>query len=270
MGIQDRDYYWDKQKTAAKSKAGGFDSLPNYNKYRQKPAQRNSGNLRYLLLPALVLFGLWQGADRTLKQRAAHQPASPAISIPGRDNEPVAVPITGGLEIKADRQGHFRGTAYINNVPMPFLIDTGATVTTIPANLAYAANLPSGVPINSNTAGGKVVDRLTQVSSLKIGNAEVRNLDATINQHLDEVLIGMNTLKYFTITQSGNTMTLVANGSTPDQIVRAPAVASAPLIPNTVAPQQPVSPSEIKRQATIKKTVVCDANHVCTTKYSDR
>lgn len=269
MGIQDRDYYWEKHKSASKSNVSDFDQLLKRNNYGKKPAKQSSGSLRYLLAPALMLLGLWQGADRLLKQRAVHHPSSPTISIPGGP-EPVAIPISGGLEIMADRQGHFRGTAYINNVPMPFLIDTGATLTSIPANLAYAAGLPVGASINSSTAGGKVVDRLTQLTSLKIGNAEIKNLDAAINEHLEEVLIGMNTLKYFTITQRGNTLTLVANGSSPEQITRAPIMPPSIVRPNTLAVEQPTAKPEIKRPTTIKRTVSCDANKVCTTKYSDR
>ncbi|WGS88624.1 retropepsin-like aspartic protease [Methylomonas sp. UP202] len=266
MGIQDRDYYWEKHQSA--SKPGGNDfgsSLRHIN--RPNPPQRKSGSLKYLLIPALVLSSLWLGADRLLKQRAARPPASPSLSIPL--GNPADVPISGGLEITADRQGHFRGTVLINHVPMPFLIDTGATITSIPANLAYAANLPVGRPVNTNTAGGKVVDRLTQITSLKIGNAEISNLDATINQHLDEVLIGMNTLKLFTITQSGNTMTLVANGSSPEQIIRAPAISSIPIRPNTLAAEQPIAAPEVKRVTKVKKTVTCNAQQVCTTTYSD-
>ena len=44
---------------------------------------------------------------------------------------------------------------------------------------------------------------------LKLGNAEIKHLDASINQHLSEVLIGMNTLKYFHITQNADTLTLL-------------------------------------------------------------
>ncbi|MCK9606381.1 MAG: retroviral-like aspartic protease family protein [Methylomonas sp.] len=265
MGIQDRDYYWERHKEAAKSNNGDFDGLLNRKPSRyQKPAKKSSGNLRYLLTPALMLFGLWHGADRLLKFKATQQPALPTIAIPAVPETIQA--ISGGIEIKADRQGHFRGTVIINNVPMPFLIDTGATITSIPANLAYAARLPIGAQINSNTAGGKVIDRLTQINSLKIGNAEIRNLDAAINQHLDEVLIGMNTLKYFNMSQSGNTLTLVANGSTPQQIVPAPTPSRA----NTMTAEQPLIQPTLKRPTTIKKTVTCDAKQVCTTKYSDR
>lgn len=267
MGIQDRDYYWEKHKAAAKYNHSDFNGLLNRKPGRyQKTPRKSSGNLRYLLVPALVLFGLWHSADRSLKYKTTQQPASPTRSIPDSPAEPDTIqPISGGLAIKADRQGHFRGTVLINDVPMPFLIDTGATRTSIPANLAYTARLPVGAQVNSHTAGGTVIDRLTQINSLKIGNAEIRYLDANINEYLNEVLIGMNTLKYFNITQSGNTMTLVANGASPEQIVQA----LAPSRPNTIAIEQPVIQPEIKRPTAIKKTVVCDARNVCATKYSD-
>lgn len=271
MGIQDRDYYWEKHNKAAKANVSDFESLLNRKKNRYQKPKKGSGGLGYLLMPALMLFALWNGADRLLKHKAAQQPASPAISIPNAPAEPETIePISGGLLIKADRQGHFRGTVLINDVPMPFLIDTGATMTVIPSGLANEAGLVPGRYHRSNTAGGDVVQQETQIETLKIGNAVIKNLNASINEHLDEVLIGMNTLKYFNITQSGNTMTLVANGSSPEQIVSAPAIAPMPIQSNTIAVEQPATKPEIKRPTTIKKTVTCDARQVCTTKYSDR
>ena len=277
MGIQDRDYYWEKHKEAVKSNnRDSFDSLlgKTPHRYRQKP--RTGSGVRFLLYPALMMGVLWYGADTFLKYQASGKhltlppifsPPSPTPTIPVIQAEPDAIqPISGGIVLKADRQGHFRGTVLINNVPMPFLIDTGATKTSIPEKLAYAARLPFGSPIQSNTAGGTVIDRLTQINSLKIGNAIIKGLDANINRYLDEVLIGMNTLKYFHITQNGNTMTLIANSSSPQQIVRS----QAPVLPNTIAAEQPMIEPKIKRPTTIKRTVTCDANHVCTTKYSDR
>lgn len=267
MGIQDRDYYWEKHKAAAKSNYSDYNSSLNrkQSRYQKKP-KKSSRTLKYLLTPALMLFGLWHSADRLLKHKSAQQPTSP-ISTPDALARPKNTPISGGLEIIADQRGHFSGTVLINNIPMPFLIDTGATVTSIPANLAYAANLPIGGAINSNIAGGQVIDRITQINSLRIGNAEVRHLDATINQHLTEVLIGMNTLRYFNITQNGNIMTLVANGSSPQQIVRAP----VPIQPNAIAVEQSTTTqAQIKRPTTIKKSVSCDEHKICSTKYSDR
>ncbi|MDP1971233.1 MAG: retropepsin-like aspartic protease, partial [Methylobacter sp.] len=132
--------------------------------------------------------------------------------------------------------------------------------TAIPAKMAITAGLPFGRSIQTHTAGGLVTDRLTQINSLKIGNAEIRNLEASINQHLDEVLIGMNTLKYFHMTQNGNTLTLVANNQRVYQITNAQAAAfdTAPM------------PQPIIKPVTVKKTVTCDKNKACKTTYSGR
>jgi aspartyl protease family protein len=175
--------------------------------------------------------------------------------------------VSGGVILKTDRQGHFRGTVLVNNVPMPFLIDTGATRTSIPAKMAVAADLPFGSAIQSSTAGGQVIDRLTRINSLKIGNAEIRNLDANINKYLDEVLIGMNTLKYFNMTQSGDTLTLVANNPLENNSVSA----QAPHQSNNRIPIEALTLDKpIKKSITLKKTVTCDELKVCKTTYSDR
>jgi aspartyl protease family protein len=134
--------------------------------------------------------------------------------------------------------------------------------------------LPLGPPIQTSTAGGKVTDRVTRISSLKIGNAEIRNLEAHINEHLDEVLIGMNTLKYFRMMQSGNTLTLVANnmpgaaattedGSLPATPSFQPSNPSRPV--GTIAPEH-----SFTKPIMVKKTVNCDEHQVCKTTYSDR
>lgn len=163
------------------------------------------------------------------------------------------------LVIKADAKGHFRGRVLINGVPMPFLIDTGATHTVVPAKMAAAAKLPYGRYLLVSTAGGKIATRETSIHSLKLGNAEVRDLKAQMNDHLSEVLIGMSTLRYFKISQNGDTMILTGNAQT---VAVDPASGAA--FKNEAV--QTAAP----KIANIKKTVSCDARKVCTTKYSDR
>jgi aspartyl protease family protein len=94
-----------------------------------------------------------------------------------------------------------------------------------------------------------------------IGNAIIKNLDAHINDHLDEALIGMNTLKYFHMTQSGDTLTLVANNGVPAQSFNQ-AIDRIPI--DTRASDKP-----IRKSMTLKKTVTCDERRVCKTTYSD-
>lgn len=92
---------------------------------------------------------------------------------------------------------------------MPFLIDTGATSIIVPTKMAYAARLPLGKAVQASTANGLVSQRLTHINSFKIGNIEVSNLDASANDRLDEVLVGMSFLKLFRMTQDKNVLTLM-------------------------------------------------------------
>jgi aspartyl protease family protein len=237
MGLQDRDYYREKYKEAQQSP-----------KVPIRNSGRNSTGIKYLLYPFITMAALWYGADNLLDK------------INGITLSPTQIDlVSGGVILKTDRQGHFRGIALINNVPMPFMIDTGATKTSIPAKMAVAAGLPLGSAVQTNTAGGQVVDSLTRINSLKIGNAEIKNLDANINQYLDEVLIGMNTLKYFHITQSGNTLTLVANSSVENNPATDQSNNRMPI--DTLTSNKPI---------TLKKTITCDERKVCRILYSNR
>jgi aspartyl protease family protein len=224
MGIQDRDYYRERYRN-------------------QKPPKKGGGSLKYLLIPAIMMASLWYGADALLKYQAEER-IKAALPIE---------PITGGVVLKSDRQGHFRGTALINDVPMPFMIDTGATTTVIPEKMAAAAGLPFGRSVQTKTAGGTVYDRETRISSLKIGNAVIRNLDAQINGYIDQALIGMNTLKHFRISQNEGTLTLVANNQSRSVSAIAPVIG------------QPVS-----NTPTIRKALICDEHNNCQTTYSDQ
>jgi aspartyl protease family protein len=277
MGIQDRDYNWKKQQDAAKINNQTMLENPRHQSSEYPAKARKDSGLRFLIYPTLVIAALWFGADKFLQHQATRNaPASiqyetidfPAIALPQSANNAYlelsaasdnAEPESKGAILKADAKGHFRGMVKINDVSMPFLIDTGATDTVVPAKLAIAAKLPFGRYVQSNTAGGRISVRETMIKDLRLGNAEVHNLKAQMNDHLNEVLIGMSTLRYFKMMQSGGTMTLIANkqstGGAKPQIF-------------TVDNRSPVN-AEQQPSTGIKKTVTCDKNQVCTTKYSD-
>jgi len=252
MGLQDRDYYREKYKEARQSPGSPV-----------RKSGKNSTGIKYLLYPLITLTALWYGADTLMDKINGIALVRPQV-VDGEE-KPLDV-VSGGVILKTDRQGHFRGTVLVNNVPMPFMIDTGATTTAIPAKMAIAANLPFGRAVQSKTAGGQVTDHLTRINNLRIGNAEIRNLDANINQYLDEVLIGMNTLKYFHMTQSGDTLTLLANNQSGNSAAPAQEFHQSN---NRMPIDNLTSDKPIKKPMTLKKTVTCDERKVCKTIYSD-
>ncbi len=159
------------------------------------------------------------------------------------------------IVLKKDRHGHFRGTALINGIPVPFLIDTGATETTIPVDFANQAHLPTGKITTSNTANGKTQGVATEIKSLTIGKATIRNVKGDISYTLDEALIGMNTLQMFKIAISGDTMTLTGKNGVE---IASPngKTTSAVNIKDKEAPEW-------------KKSVTCDSHgENCKTTYS--
>ncbi|MGD0961260.1 MAG: retropepsin-like aspartic protease [Methylomonas sp.] len=219
------------------------------------------------LMPVVTLAALWWAADEFLPARQTPTVITimqtAAASLIDAEDRNSAVNADGEVVLKADRLGHFRGKLQINDVSLPFMIDTGATKTSIPYEMAIAAGLPFGKSIKTMTAGGQVVDQLTRIKSLRLGNVEITNLDANINQHLAEVLIGMNTLKLFNMTQSDGTLRLSANKP-------APAATVLNATPAGETPADIMEPEQlVKKPLALKKTVSCDSNKVCRTIYSD-
>lgn len=175
-----------------------------------------------------------------------------------------AVPAEINLPAGAD--GHFYGTVSINNHPMPFMIDSGATFTTIPMQLASEAGLVLGAQVETHTANGRSFAKSTRISSLKLGNVEIRNLEAHANPHLQQVLIGLNTLKYFTLQQTADRMTLSVN----------PGMLQADKLDSgvTVSFGQPATatdqiPAPAKPPKPIVKSQVCKPGQDCIIRYGN-
>lgn len=167
--------------------------------------------------------------------------------------------ISGGIILQVDPLGHYTGTVSINGKPFPFMIDTGATNVSISRNMAYAARLPFGASAQLITANGNVYAHKTRIASLQIGAAKFTNLEARIMPTLDVVLIGMNVLKYFRMTQTPNTLTLVSLN--PEELAL---VGGAVALPSTLLtkPHSTMIP-----RTTWEKTVTCDENNKCKTSY---
>ncbi len=187
-------------------------------------------------------------------------PAPIAINDDGSSNR--------DLVFRKDPQGHFRGVALINGVPMPFLIDTGATTTAIPLHLANQARLMIKDTGLVSTANGVTTVIKTEIESLRIGKAEIRNTEAGVLSNLDEVLLGMNVLQMFVMKTQGDTMTLTAGNFVKITEPGNESVANADDVETvSAATVQPYKPRDPDKKW--KKNVTCDSHgENCKTAYS--
>ena len=98
----------------------------------------------------------------------------------------------------------------INDQSVTFLLDTGATVVSIPQDIARNLSLKAGTRSYANTANGLIETYSTRLDSIGIGNIELHDIAAHINPHMNtnEVLLGMSFLKRLELIQRGDTLTI--------------------------------------------------------------
>ena len=138
-------------------------------------------------------------------------------SLQARDHPNRDLQIAPGSEVvlKRSRDGHYIFPGTINGRPVSFLLDTGATLVSVPAHRAEELGLAAGAHQQSVTANGMVVTRATRVEALAFGPFVMRGVPASLNPGMagDQVLLGMSVLKHLEFTQRGDTLILRALGS---------------------------------------------------------
>lgn len=135
-------------------------------------------------------------------------------SLQARNNPNQQLQIAPGSELvlKRSRNGHYFFPGAINGQPVTFLLDTGATLVSVPAHLADELGLKAGARQQSATANGTITTRATRLDTLAFGPFDLRGVPASLNPGMggDQVLLGMSVLKHLEFTQRGDTLILRA------------------------------------------------------------
>ncbi len=118
------------------------------------------------------------------------------------------------VNLERNRQGHYVVSGSINDKPVVFLLDTGATDVVIPGVLAAQLDLKAGRSGRAMTANGPVTIYETRVDHLQIGDISLFNVPASINPAMQSpgILLGMSALGQLEFVQSGDSLTLRQNG----------------------------------------------------------
>jgi aspartyl protease family protein len=111
--------------------------------------------------------------------------------------EAIGSPIQSGEELRIPmaEDGHFWIEASVNGHGAPFLVDSGASVTTISRATADAAGIETGMRVALvETANGTVQMRKARADSFAVGHIQRSDFGLQVNDHGDANVLGMNFL----------------------------------------------------------------------------
>ena len=122
------------------------------------------------------------------------------------------VPTTQTIVLPAGSGGHFYSKALINGKPVQVLVDTGATAVGLGADEAQRLGLDykSGTAVRMMTANGPAPGWRIKLSSLRVGDVELYDVDAVVtSSNMPMVLLGNSFLSRFQMTRTNDQMVLV-------------------------------------------------------------
>ncbi|RZL32782.1 MAG: TIGR02281 family clan AA aspartic protease [Rubrivivax sp.] len=130
-------------------------------------------------------------------------------AAPGRIGASIAAP--RNIVMPMGPGGHYTTLGTINGQVTSFMIDTGATSVAISQIEADKLGLRyvNGKRIATQTANGVVPAYMIQLASIRIGDVEVRDVNAiVIPGQLSDVLLGNSFLNRFQMRRENDVMTL--------------------------------------------------------------
>ena len=111
--------------------------------------------------------------------------------------EAIGTPIQQGeeLRIPMSDDGHFWVEASVNGHQAPFMIDSGASVTTISSDVATQAGIETGFRVAEvETANGTVVMHRAYADQFHVGQIQRSEFAMFVNAHDGTNVLGMNFL----------------------------------------------------------------------------
>ncbi len=171
-----------------------------------RPAARAGG----WILPALF----WTGLIVLGTAAASWWLGSP------RGSKAFAVIDCDVLELRLGRGGHYEVGGAVAAVPVRFIVDTGASLTSIPQALGERIGIRAcpavGFDLSRDdepgccrpevfrTANGSVEACVARVPSVRFGAFELRNPRVAVMPGMDgQALLGMDVLRHFSLSQEG-------------------------------------------------------------------
>lgn len=140
-----------------------------------------------------------QGRRVELGMASARRQASPPVAA-------------NYAEVATNARGDLVADGEVNGMSVRFVVDTGATLVTLPAREASRVGLDyrNGQKTTMQTANGEVTAYRLKVDTVRVGEIAVHDVDAVIteNNNLPTALLGMSFLNRVNMKREGTIMTL--------------------------------------------------------------
>jgi aspartyl protease family protein len=140
------------------------------------------------IFAAVYLIFLFRGEFGQLWQRISSDVSSATTTTSN-----------GEIKVRKAADGHFYIDALVNGHPTRFLVDSGATITTLSMDSAAAAGVDvdqAGFPVVVDTANGAAEEWRAKIKSLSIGPISRVDFPIHVGEGLGDMnLIGMNFLE---------------------------------------------------------------------------
>jgi len=160
----------------------------------------------FALLPSESLAAVYKCEDQGKVTYSGTKCSGNVQVLSSKNDEPVEQHGTLTLYLNAERNYSVQGS--INDHPVVFVVDTGATTTTISKRTAEAAGIKycAGYGYTS-TANGLVSSCVVTVPKISFGMFHLNNVTVSILPDLNvDGLLGMNVLRQMKIRQQNDAM----------------------------------------------------------------
>jgi iron donor protein CyaY len=112
----------------------------------------------------------------------------------------------GSMEVKRQANGHFYLPGTIDNIAVTFMVDTGASVTSISSELARQAGIHNCKEVQFQTANGAATGCIALAPHMTLGNFVLENITVAVMPNLETALLGANVLRNFQVSQNDSSM----------------------------------------------------------------
>lgn len=104
--------------------------------------------------------------------------------------------------------GHFYIAGTVNGFPVVWMVDTGASHSAIPMNVARNAGIRVGVAVQMETAGGRAQGALSYGNVIGIGAMRIDGVQVSMSPKLGVALLGASALQRMYVSQSGDVLVI--------------------------------------------------------------